>query len=93
MNVHLSPILKLTLGSWLHCDLLAVVSPAGCGDSSGPDQVLLPVVEMGDAVEEKLWIGFILAGHLRGSRQIRRTVFGEDKIKGRDYVLRVKNKN
>lgn len=54
----------LTLGRWLHSDLLAVVTPACGGDGCSPDQVLLPVVEVSDSVKQQLWIGFILAGQL-----------------------------
>ncbi len=63
---HVSPfhIQGLTLGRWLHSDLVAEVTPACSGDGCSPDQVLLPVVEMSDSVEQQLWIGFILAGQL-----------------------------
>lgn len=57
-----------TFGRWLHGDLVAEVTSACSGHSCSPDQVLLPVVEVGDSVEEKLWVGFILAGHLRRHR-------------------------
>lgn len=57
----------LTLGRWLHGDLVAEIPLTRSGNSCSPDQVLLPVVEVCDSVEQQLWIGFILAGELRGS--------------------------
>lgn len=54
----------LTLGRWLHSDLVTEVTSACSGNSCSPDQVLLPVVEVSDSVEQQLWIGFILAGQL-----------------------------
>lgn len=63
-----SPTKFFTFGRWLHGDLVAEVTSACSGHSCSPDQVLLPVVEVGDSVEEKLWVGFILAGHLRRHR-------------------------
>lgn len=62
------PTKFFTFGRWLHGDLVAEVTSACSGHSCSPDQVLLPVVEVGDSVEEKLWVGFILAGHLRRHR-------------------------
>lgn len=60
------PSSSFTFGCWLHGDLVAEVTAACGGHSRGPDQVLLPMVEVGDSVEEKLRIGFVLTGHLRG---------------------------
>lgn len=58
-----------TFGRRFHCDLVTEVASARGGDGGGPDQVLLPMVEVGDPVEEKLWVGFVLAGHLRRHRR------------------------
>lgn len=65
-------IVELTLGSRLHGDLVAEVTSARGGDGCGPDQILLPVVEVGDPVEQKLWICFIFAGHLRRTERIQK---------------------
>ena len=56
----------LTLASRLNGDLLAAVAPAGRGDGSHPQQVLLPSVQVGDPVEELLWTRLILTGSLWG---------------------------
>lgn len=55
----------LTFGRWLHGDLVTEVTSACSGHSSSPDQVLLPMVEVRDSVEQQLWISFILTGQLR----------------------------
>lgn len=55
----------LTFGRWLHGDLVTEVTSACGGHSSSPDQVLLPMVEVRDSVEQQLRIGFILTGQLR----------------------------
>ena len=66
----------LTLGRWLHSDLVAVVAAPRSGDGCSPDQVLLPVVEVSDSVEKQLWIGFILAGHLGTAERGKLSVTG-----------------
>lgn len=68
------PIEGLTFGCWLHGDLVAEVTSACRGDGSSPDQILLPVVEVSDSVEQQLWIGFILAGQL-GEKHKGRTLY------------------
>lgn len=55
----------LTLGCRLHGDLVAEIPFPRSGNSCSPDQVLLPVVEVCDSVEQQLWIGFIFTGELR----------------------------
>lgn len=55
----------LTLGRRLHGDLVAEVPLPRGGNGGGPDQVLLPVVQVRDSVEQQLWVGFVLAGQLR----------------------------
>lgn len=57
----------LTLGRRLHGDLVAEIPLTRSGNSCSPDQVLLPVVEVCDSVEQQLGIGFILTGELRKS--------------------------
>lgn len=58
---------RLTLGRRLHSDLVAEIPLTRSGNSCSPDQVLLPVVEVCDSVEQQLWIGFIFTGELRRS--------------------------
>ena len=55
---------ELTFGRRLHSDLFAEVPSTCGGDGCRPDQVLLPVVEVCDPVEQQLWISFILTGQL-----------------------------
>lgn len=50
-------------------DLLADVAAAGGGDGSHPQQVLLPAAQVGDAVEELVGAGLVLAGGLEGERE------------------------
>lgn len=63
--IQFDPVRFFTFGRWLHGDLVTEVAAARGGHSCSPDQVLLPVVEVGDSVEEKLRVGFVLTGHLR----------------------------
>lgn len=67
----------LTLGRRLHGDLVAEIPLTRSGNSCSPDQVLLPVVEVCDSVEQQPWIGFILAGELRRTtkKEVRNVFF------------------
>lgn len=83
----------LTLASRLNGDLLAAVAPAGGGDGSYPQQVLLPTVQVGNPVEELLWTRLILAGSLwgRGQEVLRAKALGPPASNSnlpRDRVLR-----
>lgn len=64
-HIQFDPVKFSTFGCRLHGDLVTEVAAACSGHSGSPDQVLLPMVEVGDSVEEKLRVGLILAGHLR----------------------------
>lgn len=46
-------------------DFLADVATAGRGDGGHPQHVLLPAVQVGDAVEELVGAGLVLAGGLQ----------------------------
>lgn len=66
----------LTLGRRLHGDLVAEIALTRSGHSCSPDQVLLPVAEVCDSVEQQLRIGFILTGELsRSTRQKSENLF------------------
>lgn len=61
-----------TFARRLDCHLLADVAAAGRGDSSHPEQVLLAPVQVGDAVEQLVRAGLVLAGSLwRGTGRRR----------------------
>lgn len=64
-----SPFRLQTFSSRLNGDFLAHVAPPCGSDSSNPEQVLLPAVQVCDAIEQLLRACFILAGSLQKNRR------------------------
>lgn len=63
------PHIPHTFPSRLDGDFLTDVATARRGDSSHPQHVLLPTVQVSDAVEELVWAGLVLTGGLQGGKQ------------------------